>query len=323
MGNKRIPIGKYAFTASQVANLYSCGFGTMFDLYVAYKGLKAEYPKQENEQAKASMEFGTFFEDAVAKFAAHKLGDLKLQKCGTMAYFADDMPYFICHPDRLVIGLDKKGRRAAIEVKCVQPFAEGWGEEGTDRIPDNYFFQVQSYFACEVPCDVVYVACLRGNRVYIYEILPDWEIVNDIKKRVREAKESFDKNIVPAFENLKEETAYYSKRVNMMSDEGIGANDEVLAIYKELCEADSAIKEKTKTLEELKGKLIEKLGSYPSFVTIEGKKIKKLCYWLEKTSTKTDYKKFEADNPNLNFDKYRTTSKSREFRVNYPTKEKN
>lgn len=317
MGCKRIPIGKYTFTASQVGNLYGCGYGTMFDLYVHYKGLKAEYPQEENEQAKLSMEFGHFFEDAVAKFAAHNLGDFKLQKCGTMAYFADDMPYFICHPDRLVIGLDKQGRRAAIEVKCVQPFAEGWGEEGTDQIPDNYFFQVQSYYACGVPCDVVYVACLRGNRVYIYEILPDKAIIEDIRNRVREAKESFDKGIVPAFEDFKEQSAYYSKKVNM-ADEGTGANDEVLELYRSLCDHNGVLAAEEKKVKELKGKLIEMLGSSPSFVVTDGKKVRKICYWLEKTTTKTDYKKFEADNPNLNFDKYRTTSKSREFRVNYP-----
>lgn len=317
MGCKRIPIGKYTFTASQVGNLYGCGYGTMFELYIHYKGLKADYPKKEDEQVKLSMEFGSFFEDSVAKFAAHKLGDLKLQRCGTMAYFADDMPYFICHPDRLVIGVDKKGRRAAIECKCVQPFAEGWGEEGSDKIPDNYYFQVQSYFACDVPCDVVYVACLRGNRVYIYEILPDWDIIADIRKRVKEAKESFDKGVVPSFENYEEERAYYSKRVNM-NEEGLGANDEILELYKELCEANNSLNEATEKIEEIKTELIEKLGTYPSFVVTEGKKVKRICYWLEKTSTRTDYKAFEKDNPNAITDKYRTTTKSREFRVNYP-----
>ena len=316
MGHGKVKIGQTAFSASQVGTLYGCGFGTMLELYNKYKGNTGDL-SEPTEEALKSMEFGTHFEGAVAEFFTYKTG-LKVKKMGKgeTAYWADDMPYFICHPDRIGIGQDKKGRRFALEIKCVRPYAEDWREEWTDEVPDYYYLQDQSYFACKVPCDVVYMAVLKGNRVYCYEIEPDRDVIEDIRSRVAKAKADFDADIIPDPANYDEANNYFRKKVDMAA-EGIGANDEILEIYNEVSRLNADLKTTKDELEGKKAVLIGRLGTAPAFVVTEGKKIKKIAYWLEKDRSQFDDERFEIEHPDINLDDYKTTVKTREFRVSY------
>lgn len=316
----KIAIGSMVFSASQTGTLYGCGYKSMLQLFDQFNG-NTQSKEKPDEEAVKSMEFGTFFEEPVAQFVAKRLG-VRIKKCGETAYWKADLPYFICHPDRLVISRDSKGRRAAIEIKCVSTFAEGWGEEGTDQIPLNYFFQVQSYYACGVPCDVVYVACLRGNRVYLYEILPDKAIVSDIRKRVRETHDAFEKGLIPNLEGYDDITNFYGRKIDMAA-EGTGANDEVLAIYAKLS-AVHAVKAKAESKEkEYKVKLVELLDTGKAFVnTNEKGKVETLCGWQEKERKGFDLDALKADHPEIDFVAYNTTTKTREFRVNFPRAKK-
>ena len=319
MGHGIIEIGSKAFSASQIGTLYGCGWGTMLELYNKYKGINAVLQEPSTE-AKESMEFGKFFEEPVAKFFAYKMG-FKIKRCGETAYWKDDMPYFICHPDRLVIGRDNKGRRVALEIKCVRPFSEGWGESGTTEIPDVYYFQVQGYFACGVPCDVVYVVCMRGNRIFSYEILPDDEVIADIRYRVAKTKADFDADIMPNPENYTESINFYGRMVNMDA-EGIGANDEVMGLYQDLLRIRGEKEDLETKEEDIKQKLMASLGDAPAFVVAEGKRIKKIAYWSITTSNILDKKKLAADHPEINLADYMNQSVSRRFNIGYPRTKK-
>ena len=69
MGHGKIKIGApRRISASQVGNLFGCGYGTRLDVYNRYKNLAQS--ETFSDEAKKSMEFGTFFEDAVARFWA-------------------------------------------------------------------------------------------------------------------------------------------------------------------------------------------------------------------------------------------------------------
>ncbi len=309
---KRIKIGAKGYvSASQVANMYGCGYGTMLDLYNRYKGVASD--TEVSEEAQKSMEFGSFFEDSVAKFVAKKLGLGPLIKCGTMAYFTADRPRLICHPDRLVKN-PKDGKRIALEIKCVSPYAEGWGEEGTEEIPDVYYFQVQTYYATEVPCDVVYVCCLRGNRVYVYMILPNAEIIADIKKRADKCIADFEEGIVPSSENYKEQLIVSRKNMDWQA-EAIGANDDILARVTQL----KKIKENIAILEEkeesYKKAILEYMGTSPTLVTVENGKMKKLATFAEREKKSFDYKTFVADHKDMDFKDYWKVTKYVDFRV--------
>ena len=319
MGHGKVKIGQAAFSASQVGTLYGCGWSTMLSMYNKYKGIDAVL-QEPSKEAQESMEFGSFFEDAVARYFASKMG-FKIKKCGETAYWKDDMPYFICHPDRLVVGKDQQGRKVALEIKCVSPFSEGWGETGTTDIPDVYYFQVQSYFACGVPCDVVYVVCMKGNRISSYEILPDDEVIADIRYRVAKAKADFDADIIPNPENYDEAKAFYGRRANLEAD-GIGANDEVLGLYDRLIKIHYDQDDLKKKEEEIKQTLMESLGEAPAYVTTEGNKLKKICYWTTSTRKVLDTERLEAEHPEIRLADYTSQEPSRRFNVSYPRTKK-
>ena len=319
MGHGKIRIGAPGYiSASQVANLFGCGYGTRLDMYERYMGTQGE--REVSDEAKRSMEFGTFFEDAVARFWADKNG-VKIKKCGETAYWSDDMPYFICHPDRLVIGKDAQGLRTALEIKCVSPYSDGWGEDGSPEIPDNYYFQVQSYYACKVPCDRVFVVCMKGNRITSHEITRDDDVVAEIRARVKALKESFDRGEIPEPENYEEASRFYSRRVRRDVD-GVGANDEVLGIYDQLIRIhfDQA---KLETQEdELKTDLMKRLGDLPAFTTTNGNKVKSICWWSDTRRSSLDIDRLKAEHPEIDFNEYTTTKDIRSFRISFPRKER-
>ena len=318
MPHGKIAIGQSAFSASQVANLYGCGFGTKLEMYSNYIGQPME--KEISESSKTSMEFGTFFEESVARFMSKKKG-WTLIRCGETAYWREDMPYLICHPDRLLRGRDDKGRRVAIEIKCVAPYAEGWGEEGTSEIPPHYYLQVQTYYACGVPCDVVLLWCLRGNRVYEYEILPDKAIIKDIRKRVRETKESFDKGIVPETETFEESKAFWSRRQDPSVESRV-AGDEGRELWERAKKAKAESDRAEKELDEAKRLLSDFLGPYPSVVTTEGGKLVKIAYWGSRTRSSLNEERFAENHPDIDLGKYRETKTSSVLNIKWDKKEK-
>lgn len=319
MGHGKIKIGSMAFSASQIGTLYGCGWNTMLELYNKYKGINAVL-QEPSEEAKESMEFGSFFEEPVAQFFAKKMG-FKIKRCGETAYWKNDMPYFICHPDRLVIGRDEQGRRVGIEVKCVSPYSEGWGESGTTEIPDVYYFQVQGYFACGVPCDVVYVVCMRGNRIYVYEILPDEEVIADIRYRVAKTKKDFDAGIIPEPVNYKEALNLYRQKVDMDA-EGIGANDEVMEKYNRLLQIHEQKDRLDADEEKIKQELMASLGEAPAYLMTEGKKIRKIAYWSNGSNSSYDEDRLKKDFPKLNLADYKVTTTYKKFNIGYPRKKK-
>lgn len=287
-GTIKIPAGKGFITCSMLGDMEHCGYGTMLGVYERYMGTEK---RDFTEEQLKSMDFGTRFEDAVAQYFCHLTG-LKVTRCGNNAWWRSDMPFFICHPDRLGRGLDKKGRRFAVEIKCVSPSAQGWGEEDSEEIPDNYYLQCQGYFACGVPCDVVYVACMKGNRVYIYEILPDSDVIAYIIRRVRETKESFDMGVVPEPENYDEALGQLLGKVDY-AKEGMPAGDEGLSIWNEMVENHRVMKEAEDRESELKAKMISLMGDAPAVVTAGDKgKIKVLAKITKTEKTTFDKEAF-------------------------------
>ena len=314
-----IPAGKGYITCSMLGSIMGCGFGTPLQAYDSYTGGPA--PEFSEEQLK-SMEFGSRFEDAVAQFFCYKKG-LGVIRNGNMAYWKKDMPYFICHPDRIGKGKDSLGRRFAVEIKCVKPYSEGWGEDGSSEIPDGYYFQVQGYFACGVPCDVVYVACMRGNRVYIYEILPDDEVIAFIREKVRQTKESFDRGEAPEASGYKEAASHYFRKLNAEA-EGRPAGDEGRKLWAEMLANHKILNDATAKEDELKAKMVTLMGDAPSVITVgDDGKIKALAKVSESHRKVFDKDTFKAENAEL-YAKYEKEQISKSVTFAWPrTKKEN
>ena len=306
--------GTYVFSGSTACALFNCGFVKLSTLWEKFNGTFVE---EFTDEAKRRMEFGQLFEDAVAKYFMHRTG-LKVKRMGNgrTAYFRKDMPYFVCHPDRVGVGLDKKGRRFALEVKCVSPYAEGWGEEGTDQIPDYYYIQCQCYFATGVPCDVVYVACMKGNAVYIYEVLPDEEIIAEILKRVRECHDSFTNGIMPSSETCEVAINRFSKNVDYNSD-AKGADEDILGTYSELSDVHRKQAELKVREDSLKAKMADFMGTAPAIVAVRDGALCRIASWAQKTTNGFDQAKLAKDHPEINLNEYKTTKTSTYVKVIY------
>lgn len=317
MGHGKKEIGSTVFSASNTGTWFGCGYKTPMELYEQFNGKPREEP---SEEVKKSMAFGTFFEDSVARWYAEKNG-VKLRRCGETAYWADDMPYFICHPDRLVIGKDAEGQRIALEIKCVAPFAEGWGPEGTEEIPDVYYFQVQSYYACCVPCDLVKVVCMRGNRIYIYDILRDDDVVAEIRKRVAKAYADFSAGIAPEPQSFEEASRFYSSRVNKDA-EGVGANDEILGLYDRLIKIHYEEGKLKAEEDSIKKSMVTALDEAPAFLSTEDGKVKRIAWWTSVNRTTLDTDALQKDHPEINLEDYKRVSQSSSFRISYPRESK-
>ena len=312
--------GAGVISCSQLGALYGVGYTSKYKIYARYTGID-QGVEEFSEEAKKSMEFGTHFEDAVAAFFTYKTG-LKVKKLGDgkTAYWRKDMPYFICHPDRVGVGRDKKGRRFALEIKCVKPTAEDWGDEWTAEVPDFYYLQDEGYFACEVPCDVVYMAVLKGNRVYFYEIEPDKEVVEDIIAKVKAAKAEFDNGIVPEPENYEEAIRQYTGRVNL-EREGMPAGDEGLAIWNEMVANHKVFKDAEDKEKELKAKMIAFMEDCPAVTTADGKKIKILAKYTESHKSAFDTDALKKDLPEI-YEKYNRENVSRYVSFSFPKRKK-
>lgn len=317
MGHGKKEIGSTVFSASNTGTWFGCGYKTPMELFEQYNGKPREEP---SEEAKKSMAFGTFFEDSVARWYAEKNG-VKLRRCGETAYWADDMPYFICHPDRLVIGKDAEEQRIALEIKCVAPFAEGWGPEGTEEIPDVYYFQVQSYYACNVPCDLVKVVCMRGNRIYIYDILRDDDVVAEIRRRVAKAYKDFSAGIAPEPQSFEEASRFYSSRVNKDA-EGVGANDEILGLYDRLIKIHYEEGKLKAEEDSIKKSMVTALDEAPAFLSTEDGKVKRIAWWTSVSRTSLDTDALQKDHPEINLEDYKRVSQSSSFRISYPRESK-
>ena len=317
MGHGKKEIGSTVFSASNTGTWFGCGYKTPMELFEQYNGKPREEP---SEEAKKSMAFGTFFEESVARWYAEQNG-VKLRRCGETAYWSDDMPYFICHPDRLVIGKDAEGQRIALEIKCVAPFAEGWGPEGTEEIPDVYYFQVQSYYACCVPCDLVKVVCMRGNRIYIYDILRDDDVVAEIRRRVAKAYEDFSAGIAPEPQSFEEASRFYSSRVNKDA-EGVGANDEILGLYDRLIKIHYEEGKLKAEEDSIKKSMVTALDEAPAFLSTEDGKVKRIAWWTSVSRTSLDTDALQKDHPEINLENYKRVSQSNTFRISYPRESK-
>lgn len=109
-------------------------WSSAFDIYLAkVDGFEAE----QNE----AMERGTFLEDGVARWYAHRTGSRFAPDPGTIRHAAN--PYALCTPDRLVCTAEGGFRDLSIKVPGPTFGRETWGDAGTDDVPLYYLLQLQ------------------------------------------------------------------------------------------------------------------------------------------------------------------------------------
>lgn len=173
---------RLTISASRVGPMLGASkFGTPLSLYLQLRG---EMPEMEDNEL---LKEGRYFEDAIARIAAEKYGfqvDLEAPK------ELLDGP-LSGHPDRWFI---QDGHYGVLEIKNTM-FGHvgegGWGDPGTDQVPQTYWLQAQVYchlaianaaqFGYPMANYCLLAARLRSG-VELYKVHYDAKVIERIKE---------------------------------------------------------------------------------------------------------------------------------------------
>lgn len=290
-------------SCSQLGGIFGVShYATPYTVALAYLGKEQDEPSDESQE---SMAMGHAFEDTIARFYADKLG-VHIRKAN-LAYCRKDMPWFVCHPDRLV---DERveGKKIAFEVKFVSPFARSeWGEEGTDQIPDSYLLQCQGYFFCGVPANEVWVIRMMGNRIRKFVVKPDKELQEAIREKVTALHDLLESGKLPEPSNPVE----FASAHPTDNGKAILADTSIDAVVRErgrLADQEKALKTR---LDELDMQVRNFIGD--NAVLLGGDGQTRVATLKVQSSSRFDSKRFKTDYPGM-YDRYLNKSESRVLR---------
>lgn len=137
-------------------------YKTALDVFMEKRGLT---PPAEETQA---MRWGKLLEPVVRQEYAERTGRTVTLPLAMLRH--EKYPFVIGHPDGLVVG-EQRGYEGKIARS-----GEGWGEQGTDQVPEAYLLQAQHYMVLTA-FPVWDLAVLVGNMDFrIYEIPADAEL---------------------------------------------------------------------------------------------------------------------------------------------------
>ena len=200
--------------------------------------------------------------------------------------------------------------RRVVEIKTARS-GKGWGEPGTNEIPDYYALQCQHYMivtgfeVTDVPVSI------GGGSPELYEVPEDKEL----QEMILDAASGFWQRVIdgnpPDAVTYADAVARYSRSA---------AEGSVVASQKEIdwIGAMKAVSDKKAELEameeEIKGNLIITMGDAGSaIVDLDGKAL--VTYKLGKGITRFDAKSFEREQPELYKQYLKTSEPQRRFLI--------
>lgn len=144
-------------------------WGDLRTLYADKIGL-AIPPVEESEP----MRWGRLLEDAVAEGYTEITGN-KLRRINLIQRHAR-YPYMLASLDRAVIG-----RRRLLEIKTARFRGDGWGEPGTNQIPDHYAVQVQHQLAVTGYPEADVAVLFAGSDLKLYSVPRDPRLIEGLE----------------------------------------------------------------------------------------------------------------------------------------------
>lgn len=187
-----------------------------------------------------------------------------------------------------------------VEIKTARS-GKGWGEPGTNEIPDYYAAQCQHYLivtgfeVADIPVSIA------GGSPEIYEVPADREL----QELIIEACAEFWQRVIDG--NPPEPVTYADviQRFGKSSTQGqVEASSEVIDAVNKLMTLKGAMAKLEASEEELKAEIIKFLGDAGDTLAKEGSIL--LTYKLGKPVSRFDAKSFQKDNPEL-FQQYLKT----------------
>lgn len=146
-----------------------CPYATPIDVWQRKLGLAPPMPESE------PMLWGSLLEPVILAEYERRTG---------RAVF--DRQRFDRHPKYpwMTATLDGVAEDRIIEVKTASAYADEWGDEETDQIPESYLVQVHHQMAVTERDRADVVALIGGQRLRIYEVERNAELIELIEDRV-------------------------------------------------------------------------------------------------------------------------------------------
>jgi putative phage-type endonuclease len=236
---------KYIGSSDVAAILGLDPYQSTYDAWAVKTGKVSE--KAPNE----AMELGKYLERGIILQTEKRLG--KLQKVN-MEFQVDGCEHLIDHPDAVVVS-----RREPVEVKTsglLSLRTIGWGEAGTDQVPENVIIQSQVHNAAlkSAVCNVA--ALLAGQGFVIFYIPADSELIEIIKNRVGEFWDKYVAKDVPPPDSLV--SLEVAKRIRREPQSITTIADDIVRKYQQAKQAEKQVKE---ILEQAQAELMTALGT--------------------------------------------------------------
>jgi len=223
---------------------------------------------------------GTLFEPVLINYYEKVTGN-KVEKVGMTS-----KDFMIANIDGYV-----KSENKILEIKTAR-FNDGWGEEGTDEIPDEYLFQVAHY--CHVlDVDNVDIGVLfmgKDFKIYRYKRNKNLE-----SKLVAKEAYFWNEHVkalkAPAPSNYDEIKNYWKSELN----KGVQATPSVMNAVTELKTIKAYAKELEKREKELKKQVMEFMKDADTLVNGDDK----IITWKSSVRNSIDTTALKAANPEL------------------------
>ncbi len=268
----------------------------------AYQIYQEKRKEVEDWQGNESTDWGKRMEPAIRQWYSDTTG--RNVRLPDKIIYNEKYPFMGASLD----GFTDDGR--IVEIKTARS-GKGWGEPGTEEIPDYYAAQCHHYMAV-TGLDVVDIpVSIMGGSPVLYEIPADKEI----QEMIIDAEANFWQRVVDG--NPPDPVTYADAVARFGKSDTTGTVTASIEIFSDVMELHD-VKGKISTLEltekEIKGRIISFLGENGDMlINTSGDTL--ITYKLSKGKKGFDAKSFEKDHPNL-YQKYlKTGDPSRRFLI--------
>ena len=244
---------------------------------------------------------GTLFEDAVAKF--YEIREGKTVRRWNDTRFHPTMPWLAGNVDRIV-----QGERRILECKTAGVYAKGWGEPGTDEVPESYLLQVMHYMAVWGYQHADLAVVIGGQKYAKYSFQFDAELFDSVAEILHDFWfNNVIADVPPSPQSLIEIEQFY-KRDN---GESIAATDDIFTALQRREELKATEKD-IKAAIDAQDAIIK--GFMGENTTLTDRCGTKLATWKTQTANRFDTTAFKKAHPDLSA-QFTVQSESRVFRA--------
>ncbi|WP_044737260.1 YqaJ viral recombinase family protein [Geobacillus kaustophilus] len=257
---------------------------------------------KESEPSEAAY-WGAILEDIVAQEFSRRTG-LKVRRRNAILRHPE-YPFMIANVDRLVVGED-----AGLECKTGSEYLKDEWVEG-EKIPDQYFIQLQHYMAV-TGRSKWYIAVLIGGNKFRWDVIErDEEIINYLIEIEAEFWQRVIEKRPPEVDGSEASTNLLNLLypVESVVDDEAELPGEVDALIAELEAVNAEIKQKSEKKVEIENKIKALLGERE-----RGRTNEYIVKWSVVNSNRFDSKRFAKEHPDL-YQQYIQTSTYRRFSI--------